>query len=439
MEIRYHRPPAEIVREMAAGAGGVPAMRMLGDIQTSRHLLLLRGVAELARASGRPGTAGRVGAAYRMLADLQTAHPEAVRQVVRHPAVGAWAGQAIREARRDGTSRGLERLGALAAAAAIRAGTGATVTVPVTGGKLMLPSVGMAALPGRVPSATVRVAGAGAVVEAPGARVAIPADWGREAPGWLGLRRLTVSSEGLSLDVLVDDLDPYRLPAVPLRGRLPDAELARWRDDLAAAWRWLVRRHRPTAEEAGAGIRVVTPLADRGSSRSSASSREVHGSVAFSSTGDARALALVLGHEVQHVKLAALIEAVPMIRPGHDGRYYAPWREDPRPVYSLLQGAYAHLGVTAFWRRERRWSPGDLHAHAEFERWRAAALLACASLLSRDGLTPAGVDFVREMSGTLSSWGREEPVPAPARRMAHREAARHQALWTRRNRSEATI
>ncbi len=406
-------------------------MRMLGEIQASRNLLLVRGVVETARAFGGPGTAWRVQAAYGMLADLQAAHPEAVRQVICHPAVGAWAGRAIRDARLRRSHGGLERLGALAAAAAVRAGARTTVIVPAPGGRLMLPSLGMA-VPAPASRATVRVAGGHAVVEASGARVAIPADPESDASGWLGLRRLTVSSGDLSLDVLVDDLDPYRLPGMPVRARLPGPELARWEDDLAAAWRILVHRHRPAAEEVGAGIRVVTPLAGDGTGQVSASSREAHGSLAFSTTGRARDLALILAHEVQHAKLAALIEAVPMIRSDHDRRYYAPWREDPRPVYGLLQGAYAHLGVAGFWRRERRRSPGDMHAHTEFERWRRAALLASESLLDGRGLTPDGAGFVGGMADTLQLWGRE-PVPAPAMRLARRKAARHRALWLRRH------
>jgi hypothetical protein len=36
---------------------------------------------------------------------------------------------------------------------------------------------------------------------------------------------------------------------------------------------------------------------------------------------------------------------------------YAPWRSGPRPLNGLLQGAYAFLGVSGFWRQQRR-SPG---------------------------------------------------------------------------------
>ena len=54
---------------------------------------------------------------------------------------------------------------------------------------------------------------------------------------------------------------------------------------------------------------------------------------------DAPALAAALVHEVQHSKLNAVIDIVPLVRPGvGHRRYYAPWRDDPRPPAGLLQG-----------------------------------------------------------------------------------------------------
>jgi HEXXH motif-containing protein len=45
-------------------------------------------------------------------------------------------------------------------------------------------------------------------------------------------------------------------------------------------------------------------------------------------------------HEVQHLKLAALLDIVTLTMPGEHDRYYAPWRDDPRPLSGLLQGTY---------------------------------------------------------------------------------------------------
>jgi uncharacterized protein len=117
--------------------------------------------------------------------------------------------------------------------------------------------------------------------------------------------------------------------------------------------------------------------------------------------------------------------------PDDGRRYYAPWRTDPRPVGSLLQGAYAFLGVSGFWRRQRQAPPDDTirrRADAEFARWRAGAAQVVATLQSTGRLTAAGRDFVREMALVLDSWQRE-PVPPEALALARREAELHMARW----------
>jgi hypothetical protein len=42
------------------------------------------------------------------------------------------------------------------------------------------------------------------------------------------------------------------------------------------------------------------------------------------------------------------------MRPDDGQRYYAPWRADPRLASGLLQGTYAFLGVSGFWRCQRK-------------------------------------------------------------------------------------
>src|SRR5581483_603165 len=60
--------------------------------------------------------------------------------------------------------------------------------------------------------------------------------------------------------------------------------------------------------------------------------------------------AVTLAHELQHLKLGALLDIVTLALPDDGRRYYAPWRDDPRPLGGLLQGAYAYFGVSGFWR-----------------------------------------------------------------------------------------
>ena len=123
--------------------------------------------------------------------------------------------------------------------------------------------------------------------------------------------------------------------------------------------------------------------------------------------------AVTLTHEVQHLKLCAVLDIVSLTLPDDGRRYYAPWRTDPRPVSGLLQGAYAYLGVTEFWRRQRQLATGAarLRADGEFALWRAGTARVIDALLSGDRLTPAGAVFVQGMS-TPPTAG----PPSPSRR-----------------------
>lgn len=56
----------------------------------------------------------------------------------------------------------------------------------------------------------------------------------------------------------------------------------------------------------------------------------------------------VVAHEVQHVKLGALLDLVELIKPDDGSRCYVPWRLDPQPTDGLLQGDSAYLDVSGF-------------------------------------------------------------------------------------------
>jgi len=123
-----------------------------------------------------------------------------------------------------------------------------------------------------------------------------------------------------------------------------------------------------------------------------------------------------------------------LTRPDDGRRWYAPWRDDPRPIGGLLQGSYAFLGVSGFWRRQRQHEDGTaaLSAHSEFARWQAACQLVVGSLLSSGQLTPTGERFVMGMARTLRGW-EDEPVPPAARMIAQQNAEEHLARWRLRN------
>jgi HEXXH motif-containing protein len=435
MKPREHRIPVRVFAELADGGGGPSAVAQLAAAQHSKHVLLVRGVVEAAKAVGHPD-AGMARRAYDLLAAIQSRDDDAVDTVLRHPSVGAWSRDtinALRERRPGATPRGLA---ALAAAAAIRSGTECEVDVPAVEGVVTLPSLGQAVLPPTATEATVHSRADGAEVSGAGVIVTIPADPSRDGPGWRGLRTVSAEADGVPLRLVIDDLDPYRMPgAANMGGRLSGGDVARWQETLQAAWRLLVRHHRTVADEVRTAISVLTPLrTPPAGGQSSATSRETFGCVALSTPPDPAAFAVTLTHETQHAKLSALLDIVPLTEPDDGSRHYAPWREDPRPIPGLLQGAYAYLGVTDFWRRQRRIETGraELEASAEFCRWREGAYLVTRTLMRSGRLTPEGEAFTARMAQRLKLWA-DEPVSTAARELARRRAERHRARWRERN------
>jgi uncharacterized protein len=260
-----------------------------------------------------------------------------------------------------------------------------------------------------------------------GRRVHLAADPYQDAPAWTALRRLRAGP----VEVLIDDLDPYRMPATTdVAPRLAADKAEIWDSAFQEVWSLLRRHHPATAEEAAAAIRVLVPLNAPPHGQTSSSSVENFGAIALSPPGGPRDFAVALAHEVQHLKLAALLGMVPLTKPDDGRRFYAPWREDPRPISGLLQGAYAFLGVSRFWRQQRFLDkgPDGLNAHVEFARWRTAALRVTDTLRVSDRLTADGQDFVQGMGRTLRSW-EDEPVPAEAQAVARQEAGQHLARW----------
>ena len=437
MSVRIHRIARSLFDALAEGGGGAEAIRELTSAQYSKHVILLRGVASAARAAG-PVQERWASNGYGLLAEAQQRDRVAADAVIRYPSVGAWALHAARTLG-SGPSDHVEdpagpaaepgSLSAVAAAAAIRAGLSAEIDVPVTGGAVVLPSLGAADVDAE--SAIVRITPERSAIVWPGGEIPVSANSGPSAPGWSGLRVIKAGPA----EFRIDDIDPFRMPAAPfLAPRISAAEAGAWDQAFGPALELLERHHPLVFSEVTAAISVVVPLLAPDSGRVSSSSPETFGAVALSKPADPCKLAETLAHELQHVKLSALLDIVPLTVPDGSRRFYAPWRNDPRPVSGLLQGAYAFLGVAGFWRRQRHLESGDawLRASAEFARWRSAAGQVAATLLASGQLTSAGTDFVKGMALTLESW-QDDPVPEEARTLARCEAEEHLAAWQAAN------
>ncbi|MEU5909640.1 HEXXH motif-containing putative peptide modification protein [Micromonospora sp. NPDC047527] len=387
---------------LAGGHGDADTLAVLRGGQLGRRRLLT--VAAARAADDQP----LVGQSLALLTRAEQADPVTVADALAHPPVTGWARAAL-----DGTA-GPTYLAALAAVAATRAGLTFTLTVPgPVDGVLPLPTVGAASgLPTgpvllRGEAGTLRI---GADRGGAGDRVRIGIVDGHRigADGggvcWSPVRRISLV-EGFG--VVVDDQDPWRhCYHRPSAARLDDAAAARLGRLTADGWQWL-RAHLPAhADALTVLLRSLVPLLPPPSGNPvSATSRDALGAIALSVPADARTLALLLVHELQHTKLGALLDLVPLYRTGGPARYRAPWRLDPRPVGALLQGAYAHLGVAEVWRCRRH---EGVAATFEYAYWREQTTRAARQLAGAAELTDAGRSFVAGMARTLRDW--RDPV-----------------------------
>lgn len=434
IEIERHIIPDEAFVALAAGGGGERALRLLVRAQLSKHLLLLRMVVATAERLSHP-RATALSSAYEVLRSAQADRPSDIEPLLGYPPVGAWAIRALRDLR-NGATVDYGYLTALGASAAVLARADCTIDVPVTDNRVFLPYLGCAYL--RVPNlpetATVRSCPDGGEVLAAGIHIQIPSDPQLNGSGWSGTRRLTVCAAGLAKSFLLDDLDPYRLPGGPTVDRLNAAAIRQWHQGISDAWTLLASHHPETAEEVATGIMTIVPLHAPRGHRISATSRHSFGAVALSQPPHGHSIAAALAHEIQHAKLGALLDLVSLIEDSGHTRRYAPWRDEPRPLSKLLEGAYAHLGVTAFWRKQRHivHDQAAMRAHVEFARWRDETRSVLFTLKASGTLTRWGARFVDGMIATLDSWS-DEPIPAAAIQHARSVSIRHRAVWDHRH------
>jgi HEXXH motif-containing protein len=381
----------------------------------SRTLLLIRSVV----AAAEPDSLIRH--AYAALGHIRRVAPDVVDRVLDHPTVGAWAvGAATRVAEHEPVMA--EDLSCVAIAAAVRGRVAVTFPVPSMR-RVPLPTLGTVLGPvaGEV---DIRLEHDGGISLGPLARV--PADHSANSEGWQAVPRIDVHSAGLDASFLLERWAPAESAVLRMSERV---DLALWRDRIAEGWDLLVAGHRVVAEELATAVTMLSPLRGQANGMSSATATDAFGCLFLSLAPDAETVAVTLTHELQHTKLVALMDLFPLARTVRGELFYAPWRDDPRPIVGLLHGTYAFTGVTGFWRRQlMTGGPRELHAQVEFARWRAAAHAATRKLLDSDRLTPAGTAFVEGMAELLEQWC-AEPVPDEARRLARQLAEEHRTRW----------
>jgi HEXXH motif-containing protein len=439
--VRLSTPQFE---SLAYGYGDSDALHLLSAGQASRRRLLVLAVVQAAR-DARLAAEASADDALTIMTTAERAAPASAGHVLDHPQVAVWATRCLRRLVAAGQDRSgliaeLGYLAALSAAAATRAGIDFEISLPTNGNTIFLPTLGTALASGGRRITVRGVAGVVTIVDRTRPIVITAAEdegliakrqgahtqHGDGPDRWLPTRIVSADEDGQRLRLTIEDGDPYRDGyRLPPAGRLADADLARFTALLADAWSWIVRHVPAHALSIGAILRSVVPLQPVARSRTkhvSATSRSASGSIAMSMPVDPETLALTLVHEVQHAKLGALLDLVDLYRDENGALYRAPWRMDPRPLGALMQGTYAHLGVTDYWRaRGHDDSPGRRLTRLEFAYWRRRVGDAVETLSSSGALVPAGEHFVACMAATLRAWDREliEPAITEAASGAH--------------------
>jgi uncharacterized protein len=422
----YPVPGAEF-HALSRGYGGETAIHHLAHAQRIFQRTLVAFVHEQAVATRAGGTIpGGIAPAWDLLSRVDRTHPRSVDAVLAHPYTRVWAAECLKNLRagtgRSGPAlprRDLGHLAAIAAAAAIRGGVPARITVPVMAGAAHLPSLG------RFIVADAGANGAAAIETAQGRftvtfgasqwTVAMPVPSGAQ-PGadaaaprrWQPVRVL----RGPGLSISLEDTDPYRdCYAQPPAARLTNAEVARWQRQFGRAWDLITEHHGNYAPGLAAGLTTITPLSPAADHDTSATARHAFGAIGAALPSDHSTLALLLIHEFQHVKLGALLDLYDLFEQSDHRRFRVRWREDPRPLEGILQGTYAHVAVSDFWRVRRRTTAGAAAAKAaeQFAHWRDGTAEGIEILTESGSLTPLGRTFVEGMRSSVTPW-LNEPV-----------------------------
>jgi len=381
-----HFLPAGAFDLLSAGPGDVMAMTSLTD----SHWSVIRAlVAQVASSLGSPASALGHAAAdgLALLSVLDADRPQAVRDVLTYPYVQAWAVHCLSPA--TSSELDLAHLAGLAAAAAMHAGVEVELVLPVRDGWIYLPSVGALAVDAGTDCTSV------VHVSPTGLRSRHPI---RE---WRTIRYLTTGDISIS----VEDTDPFRdCQAWVPTGRLSPATWKAWRRALAAAARQLATELPVYADVIGAGLRSVVPMRSApAGQRRSGTAGHTFGALALALPDDVDMLSELLVHEMQHVKLAALCVLFDLFERNDAALFYAPWRDELRPLEGLLHGTYAHLAVADLWRSRAR-QRQDEEAHQLFLTYRSWVEESIEVLWDSGSLTSDGERFVKGMRGAVDAW-----------------------------------
>jgi HEXXH motif-containing protein len=399
---------------MLKGAGTPEVLSVLASAQQSRHLLLFRGLLDAVRDEAADNAVtGYFWDNFQALCAIESNAPWEIADLLAHPHVGAWLATCLRRVMNPQDRPiplwvDLGHLGAIAVAAAIRADVEVEATVPARLGTVVIPTVGclnIGSIPEWQMTQVRRLADGTLIVASDRKSVIVPLGEFREGEDWWPVRRLSVSCEGLTFEVELDDLDPYRsIHPLQTTGRLTEDEVEEWAENLASAWAILVTRHRACADSLVRGLRTLVPLAVPGSGWASSTSRHAPAAVALNRPRNGASLACTLVHEFQHTQLNLIMDIAPLHRDIDGPLYYSPWRDDPRPLTGVIHGLCAGVAVADFWRVEHEAGYLPAVAAVEFARTRRQVEIALNTLAASNSLTDTGAALAAAVNDVITSW-----------------------------------
>ncbi|MGJ5789429.1 aKG-HExxH-type peptide beta-hydroxylase [Streptomyces griseorubiginosus] len=387
----------------------------------TRRLLMLMRVAEKARNKAPDFWEARGAAAWELCKRALQADVRAFEDVLLHPHVGVWLGRCMRalndDARVVRADTDLDRLGGVAAAAALRAGLHPHLSLPAPGSFVWLPTLGVARLSGGADEAQLR----GDVLDVGGQASVLVDGGGRSADDttWNARRDLTVSPQGGATpwSVVLEDTDPYRNAHVhPVAPEQTAAETRAWQRSVASAWDVVLRLVPERAAACAALWKALVPLRPPRTGRGvSSSAREAYGAIAASFTPDPVRLAETVVHESAHIAFWALADLTDLTDPEDRTLQRVGWRKDARPIGAVLTGTHAHLAVLEFWRRRgQELSDGPArHARTRLHHYGVQVVDALRILQAHPALTPMGARFVSAMVDEAARCGYSvRPLPS---------------------------
>jgi HEXXH motif-containing protein len=434
-----HKLTRESFELLGGGGGSADAVAELRSAQLSKHLLLIRHLLD----HWPTDDAGR-DTVVDALDRARAADPGRFREILSSPLIGAWAAIAVRAVKHGKASWAeFGHLSALAVAACQATGAHASAEVPVRNGSVAIPGLGAVSVgteydrvrlettDGRL---TVTSGSAVEIALNPSAAGAVPV----QSAGWRPVRHLDATHADQRLRVGLDDLDPYRHGHhAPPALRLPADEVERWQAVFSDAWQLLAGHLPERAAELSAGLRTLVPLVqtDERTARS-ATLRHAFGVFGLTRPPSAADFAVTLVHEFQHSKLSAIIDLLPLTDPDDRGRYFAPWRTDPRPLAGLLQGVYAFVGVADTWRALREVPDLRQAAVARFAEARLQVDRGLTAIEESGALTTDGSALVARLRLSTDSM-LAESVPAAVAREAEETLELIRRHWVKRNMASA--